>query len=253
MTTARSTGLAVDEAMQYLFADPDWTFKVGVGCLINGAAFGLLLINVILLPICFCLWSLTSGYILTTAKAKVIDPTSKLPVWGEWLDLLIAGGIWVALSTVHCLFIAVIAIAGLTIGSLTGFANLLAPAFLPWAIILWTLLVVATALVSYLSTYLMINFAVRQNIVSAFAFSEIFGRTCLHPKVWLTAWLIQTGLMSLAVLLPMLTIVGIFTIPSTLFFAQLIGCCLLAHAWHACSQPSPSAQNGSNSNAQPMP
>src|SRR5271154_6904124 len=124
MTTKKSTALVVENALQYFFADSEWTFKAGVGCLINGAAFGLLIINLLLLPLCFCLWSLTAGYVLATAKAKTKQPDCKLPPWSDWLELLIAGGIWVAVWTAYQFLIVVIAVISLAIGGMSGLTNI---------------------------------------------------------------------------------------------------------------------------------
>ncbi|PWU00459.1 MAG: hypothetical protein C5B53_04035 [Candidatus Melainabacteria bacterium] len=231
MTAESKTHLAADQAVRLLFADPDWQFKMGIGCLINGGAFALLLLNVILLPLCFCLWSLVAGYILMTTASKVVSPGNQLPVWTNFLELLIGGGIWIGASTLHSALFLLLAFLSLLIGELAGLDNLMSPAFLVWATAAWTIIVLGAATISLLSSYLLVNFATRQNLTAAFAVRQVFLRLRRQPRQMLEAWLIQLGLLYLATIIPILTVLGIFLIPSTVFFAQLIGCCLLSQAW----------------------
>jgi hypothetical protein len=233
MTEQSKTHLAIDQAVRLLFADPDWQFKMGIGCLINGGAFALLLLNVVLLPLCFCLWSLVAGYILMTTASKVANPDNNLPAWTNFLELLIGGGIWIGASALHFALFVGLAFLSLLVGELTGLDNLMSPLFLVWATISWTIIVLAAATISLISSYLLVNFATQQNLVAAFQVRQVVLRLLSQPRQMLEAWLIQLGLIYVATIIPTLTVLGIFLIPSTVFFAQLIGCCLLSQAWRA--------------------
>jgi len=231
-----NTHLAVDEAVRLMFADPEWNFKLGIGCLINGGACALLLVNIILLPISFCLWSLVAGYVIMTTNAKVDNPHSKLPVWTNYLDLLIGGGIWIAVSVLHFAIFLLIVFLSLLIGAMTGLDNVLTVTFLFWALATWTFVILAAAAFSFTSLFLMVNFATKQNIAAAFAIKEVFNKLRRQPKRMLEAWLIQLGLLYVATIIPVLTVLGVFLLPSTIFFAQLIGCCILSQAWRESDQ-----------------
>jgi hypothetical protein len=227
---------SVNQIFKDFFAESDWPFKVGIGCLINGAACGLLLINLILLPISFCLWSCTSGYILMTAASKVGDPASKLPSWRNVLELLAAGGTWIAATFGHFLLLPILAIGSLYIAEATGLDNVLRLGFVPWAALTWSALCALTPLISFFSFYLMINFAVKQEGKAAFDLAEVLSRLRRAPIPLLQVWLIQAGLLYLAVVIPILTLLGLFIIPSTIFLAQLLGCCMASQAWRAADQ-----------------
>ena len=190
-----------------------------------------LLINLMLLPLCFCLWSLTAGYILMTASAIVKEPDCQLPTWQNILELLIGGGIWLAVSVSHYFIPLLVRVASLCLAEAIGLDNCLKAGFLPWAIITWSAVVILAAVISFFSTYLMINFAVKQSIFAAFNIKDIVSQLKLRPGTLLKAWLLQVGLIYLAILVPTVTVVGILIIPSTLFCAQLIGVSVLAHAW----------------------
>jgi hypothetical protein len=232
MSKSKST-LKIDQALTLLFAEPNWTFKVGIGCLINGTAFALLLLNPVLLPISFCLWSLAWGYILATINAKVKDPASKLPEWNNLLELLMAGGTWIPAWLGHCFIFFLFAFGLVAIGESTGMDNVLSRSFVPWASATWSVIMILAPLLSFFSLYLMVNFAVKQQITSAFAVKEVLGKFRRERRQFLEAWLIHTGLIYLATLVPILTLIGVFMIPSTLFLAQLIGCLIVSQAWHA--------------------
>lgn len=225
------THLAIDEAVRSLFADPDWTFKLGIGCLINGAAFALILFNIILLPICFCFWSLVAGYLLLATSSKVNEPDGKLPSWSNVLELLMAGGTWIGASFLHCCLFVLTALCSLILGEITGLDNILAHGFLLWATGSWTFVLLLSAVVSLFSLYLMVNFSVQQNIASAFSLPEVWRRMKRQPRQFLEAWLIYMGLVYAAVLIPAATVLGIFVIPSTLFLAQLVGSSIVSQAW----------------------
>jgi len=219
------------QVFRQIATDPDWTFKIGIGCLINGAAFGLLLINLMLLPLCFCLWSLTAGYILMTVSAIVKEPECKLPTWQNLLELLIGGGIWLTVSVSHFLIPLLAGFASLFLAESMGLDNCLKTCFLPWAISTWSVMIILAAVIAFFSTYLMINFAVKQSIFAAFNIKDIASQLKRRPGALIQAWLLQAGLIYLAILVPIATVVGILIIPSTLFCAQLIGSSILAHAW----------------------
>lgn len=231
--SSKSNYISINQTIKQLFSEPEWTLKIGTGCLINGAAWGLLLVNIGFLPISFCLWSCASGYILMTAASKFNDPGSKLPAWSNILELMTGGGIWIALCLAHFALLPVVLSGCLLFGEMSGLDNVANNGFIPWAAVSWSMVAILMPVISLFSLYLMINFAIKQESKSAFALKDVFRRLCRQPRLLAQAWLIQTGLVFLAVILPILTLLGVCLVPSTLFVAQLIGSCLAVNAWRA--------------------
>jgi hypothetical protein len=250
--------LLPDQSFQIIFQDPDWPIKTGIGGFFNALSLVLLSINPAFLPISFCLWAMVNGYVLsfvstellTCAKStklpaesvpdnalgmKKVESVCKLPEWKNWLELMISGLTWAAAGMVFFIGTVLIFPAGimLSVSINTSQSNLAgATGFI---LVTWCLFMLIAPVISLFSSYLMVNFAQEQNIAYAFLLRPVLTRLKHRPLLLIQAWLIHLGLQFLAVLLPLLTVIGVFLIPSTLFLAQAIGGHLLARVWRLAS------------------
>ncbi len=251
--------LLPNQSFQLFFQDPDWTIKTGIGGLFNALSLVILTINLAFLPISFCLWALVAGYMLAVANSEINDKTKialpkaeiganqelllrqskaghKLPEWKDWLELFVSGLTWIAVATILLILTLAVFPLGIVLASAFnafqgGQAGL--SGALVWVLASWSLLMMIVAVMSFCSSYLMVNFAAEQNIAYAFSVSRVVERFKCQPLQLIQAWLIHLGLQFLAILLPLLTVIGVFLIPSTIFVAQVIGSHLLAKAWRS--------------------
>jgi Protein of unknown function (DUF4013) len=251
------------QSFKFFFQDSDWTLKTGIGGLFNALSLVVLTMNPAFLPISFCLWALVTGYMLAVINAEMKDKATigetstqmgsngeilirrapavyKLPEWKNWIELFVSGLTWIAVATILFLFTLAVFPLGIILASLCnafqgGQASLFGSVV--WLVGSWTLSMVIAAIMSFFASYLMVNFAAEQNIAYALSFSRIIERFRYRPLQLSQAWLINIGLQFLAVLLPLVTVVGIFLIPSTLFVAQVVGSHLLARAWRSAALP----------------
>jgi hypothetical protein len=229
--------LSPSEALRQLRADPQWTMKAGVGGIIYAFCLVLILLNVLFFPLVICLFALVQGYLVTTVHDTIADPNAPLPKWKGWGELLIAGLTWMAIESVLFIALLCITFGALIVGDIIHVDQLLNPSFVFWAICFWSLIMLLAALSSLYSAYRLTNFAERQEIGAAFGFVEVAKRLLRTPVPLLQAWLLQSGLFGLAIVLPIATVVGVFLLPSTTMIAQLIGVRILAQAWRLTSEP----------------
>lgn len=227
------SGLDPSGAIRDYFKDPDWMFKTGLGGVLNASSLVVLAMNPLLLaPVCICIWAMNMGFVLRTMREKV-ESAEKLPEWKYWMDLFISGMMWFAIVAGQYGIVLSIATLTLMVGNTTGTMNVLDPRYLVWSISSITVIALAWLVVSIFSAVLMTNYAVEEKIASGFAFGKVFKRLKKKPLPFVQAWLLGIGLHSLAFILPSMTLIGIFIIPSVYFAAQVISAVLWAQAWRA--------------------
>lgn len=232
MTTARESGrLDVDQALKGFLQDPDWMFKIGVGGTIYAVCLVLGLASPFCAPVVFALLALTNGYLLRIARYKVLDRDSKLPPWDNWMELFISGLTWLAIQFGFLLLILSVFTVSLLIGAASGAIKMYSPQFLPWALISLSLTALVVAVVSFFNRFLMVNFAVEERIKAGFALVDTFRRAAKRPGDFLSVWLLTIGFHWAAVLLPTLTLIGIFLIPSAYFISEILAVMLAAQVW----------------------
>lgn len=223
-------------AMQRYFKDPDCMFKTGIGGVLTTTGFlvGLLdLQRLIFVPVALALSAIVVGYLLRTAKAKLKDPEAGLQPWNDWGDLFFSGLNWVAVQFGLGILAAmpitsILLVASFALASSTNVSTVsLVVAFGGFAIF-WLVLVS-----HYMISYLMINFASEDKVLAGFAFGKVIRYTAKAPRDFILAWILSFELQFLALLLPTLTLVGVFVAPYTLFAAQLIGLSLMTQAWRS--------------------
>ena len=98
MSTIRAGHLDAQYAWDSVLKDPDWMFKMGIGGMINAGCMLLAFSSFYFTPFAFAFLALIAGYTLRFIRYRVKDPDIKLPLWNEWLELLMSGLTWLAIQ-----------------------------------------------------------------------------------------------------------------------------------------------------------
>ena len=244
MTSTNSTsgleapGLDPDAAIRFYFRDPDWKIKTALGSLLICSALLLILsfkFFLPLFPLAFLLWAVVQGYILRLMRAVIRGSANILPTWDDWLELVVSGLTWLAILTGQLMVMATVATLTLIVGGKYGLVNPLSPHFKTWFLISASALSATTFVASFFFPLLMANFAEQEKVLSALSIDEALKRLIRKPKEYVTVWLLNLGIFWLALLLPAITVIGIFFIPLALFLANTLSAILLAQVWRASS------------------
>lgn len=235
MTTAAKnvTHLDPDLAVKAFFRDPQWLFKTGIGGFLNVVSFILCVLSYLFIPVAFLIWGVVTGYVLRAARMHVNNPADKLPEWNDWMDLLISGMTWMAIYTGQLLFFFSVLSTLMLSGLLTGMVNAANPHNLQWSFGTLYGLTILALMVAFNSAYLMINLAQEEKLSAAFAVNLIINKVMARPADLLLAWLLSVGIQLAALILPALTVVGMFFLPSIWFAGQVLSALVLAQAWSA--------------------
>lgn len=232
-----------NQALRHLVKDPDWTFKVGVGGIFNALSLVVLCGGLIMLPVSFCCWALNTGYILRVMRSKMKDPEAKLPDWNDWLDLFISGMSWLAIA--YGFVMACILFYSTLMTSIISYYYKLAknaPAAkevldsaqtthseqILWVCAATVALILVSCVLHFFSSILKLNFARKETMRAGFAYLEAFKIIQTRPSDYMYVWLLSVGLLKLAIILPTLTVLGIFFVPSVFFAAQIMTALLYA-------------------------
>jgi hypothetical protein len=219
-----------DLAWKPIFKDPEWMFKVGVGGTLNAAALLLLFVNPLFVPVSIALNAVINGYLLRIVRHKMLNRESKLPDWNDFPELAISGLTWLAIqfSFWMILLSAITWILVLATASSVAFQQ---STFWLWAIP-WTILLSLVALsISFMNNYLMINFAIEEKLRAGFAVKKTFRRAERFPINFTLSWLLGIGVILASIIVPSLTLIGIFIVPSTFFLGQTIAVTLATQVW----------------------
>ena len=108
--------------------------------------------------------------------------------------------------------------------------------FFAWLLTAGGLSAFALAFTSFVSRFLIVNFAVEERIPAGLAIFQALRRAAGNPGDFICAWLLATGIQWAAVILPVATLLGMFLIPSTLFLAEILGASLAAQVWGGSGQ-----------------
>jgi hypothetical protein len=228
---AEYAGLDPNVAAKAFFRDPQWLFKTGVGGFLNVLSFILCALNYMLIPVAFLMWGVVTGYVLRAARAHMADPQSKLPEWNDWLDLLISGLTWMAIYTGQLLFFFSVFSVLMLVGLETKLVSALNPHNLQWSFGTLFGLSGLAMMMALNSAYLMINLAQEERLSGAFAVNIVVEKILASPANFILAWLISLGIQMAAFLLPALSVIGMFFLPSIWFAGQVLSALVLAQAW----------------------
>lgn len=227
----RIENVDVDGALRSVFADSEWKVKTGVGGILSAGSIIVLLYHFACIPLTFACWAVMTGYMLRVMRQKVSDPAGSLPQWNDWGDLFISGITWIAFQSLVwglTVFTCASALMFCGISAASAHSNLET-----W---LWsfcgTFLLAATFMnLAYLSSYLMVHFAIEESGAAGIAYLRIMKRLSRHPLHYYTGFLLAIGIQWAAVILPALSIAGIFFIPSSYVIGQIASAAILAHFW----------------------
>ncbi|HEY9787749.1 MAG TPA: DUF4013 domain-containing protein [Candidatus Obscuribacterales bacterium] len=231
-------GLNPDAIVKSFFQDPEWMFKTGVGGMLNATSLVLLSMTILLLPLSVLIWGIVTGYILRAARSEIASEES-LPQWNDWPDLLISGLTWLAMVTGQVLVVFSVSSTLILFGLISGMLNATDPRYLAFSLASIYFLAIIFVSIAFTSYLLMINFAREERVPAALAVHVVMRKLALRPKDFFTAWLIGVGLQWLSIILPALTVIGLFFTPSTWFIAQVLSARLLAKAWKLADELSP--------------
>ena len=234
----KKQSLNIDELVKALFKETDWMVKVGVGGVLAAAGLVAILYNYICLPIFVAFWALMIGYCLRCMRLKFADAESKLPGWDEWGDLFMSGITWIALQT--AVFLVSNTIFAIILGICTGNAfNTKSElhSFL-WILLSSVLVLPASAFIAVISSYTMVNFAVEENLLAGLAYIKVLKSLLKNPAHLLSGFLLALGIQLGFVLIPCLTIIGVFLVPSSYFAGQVLSSLILARHWAICQDSS---------------
>jgi hypothetical protein len=236
MESDTPTGLDPNGAFKKIFKDPSWKLVLGVGSIVNAATLVLLTSGrfaLPLLPVAFLVWAASQGYILKVARTVIKSPDETLPQWSGWADMMISGLTWLAITCTQIIVFFSVLYFSLVFGSWRNWLNALTPQFAYWAYGT----IFAEFLVLFLGAFffplLMANFAEKERASAALAVKSALNRLYRKPEQFVLLWLLSTGLYAIAVLLPMITVVGVVLIPLTTFIASLANTIMLGQVWRA--------------------
>jgi hypothetical protein len=219
-----------DLALSSYVKDPDLMPKTGIGGIINAVALvSLILTAGLLAPVSLALMGLANGYVLRHMRFRVGKQDSPLPDWDEWLDLFVSGITWLALQFGYALIIISVATISFMLCEAINRKN--PEALIPICMASAFMFLLTSAITHFFTSYLMINFAAEEKLSAGFGFRRVFEVGCAAPKPFLLAWMLSIGIQVLAIVVPALTIIGIFLVPNTYFAAQIISANLLTQAW----------------------
>lgn len=229
------------ERLIKVLSKDDWMVKTGVGGIFGAAAMVAILYSYICLPISVAAWALVSGYCLRAMRHRLVNMESKLPDWNEWSDLFISGLTWIALQT----FVWILA----GIFNLLVFSIVLAQALASHSpnlsffyVLLGCLFItVSTFMLSLLSSYLMVHFALEENGKAGLAFIKVSKVLLKNSKKLISGFFLASGIQLASLLIPVLTVIGVFLLPSVFFVGQVLSSSILALHWSAAGQSA--AQN----------
>lgn len=227
-------GLDPDLAIKSFFKDPDWVLKTAVGGVWNASSLLLLFfINSypFLIPIMFTLWAINTGYLLRVIRTKLRDPKGVLPTWNDWQDLFVSGMTWLAIITGVIVIFLFMGATNLLIASILAAIKQYSQLFALYMSGSIILLLAFSLLTNLVLAATMANFAQQESSMAAFAYFKVLKRIWKRPGDFFAAWMLGLGIQALSVIIPCVTIIGIFFLPSTTFAGQLIASILLAQAW----------------------
>lgn len=223
--------LDVSTSVSTYKSDPDWMFKSGIGGMITAATLLISLLDIqhlVFVPVGLALSGLSTGFVLRTMRDYSAKPRAKLPLWADWMDMFMFGITWIAIQF-GLIMIAMMIITALLVITVYGmnqsgktllFAEV--GAFSIFFILLF---------LHFAMTFLMVNYATEQKLGAGFNIGEVLKRASANPGLFYLAWALSTALPIVAVIVPSLTLIGVFIVPSTYFASLLVGAHFVSQAW----------------------
>lgn len=219
-----------------VFRDETWMAKIGIGGIVAAGSLVAILYNFVFLPVFAALLAVLIGYYLRCIRTKIADPAAKLPEWNEWGDLFMSGITWLALQTGAWGLVLTLNFILLVFASTFALAEKSSALSQIWTIGACVISILSCTLMAFVSSYLMVNFAVEENIKAGFAYIKVIRSIIANPLALLSGFILASGMQSLSVIVPCATIIGIFLIPSFYFIGQVLSSLILALHWSQVNQ-----------------
>jgi Protein of unknown function (DUF4013) len=238
-------GLDPNAAFKKIFKDPSWKLVLGIGSTVNAATLVLLTSGKFalpLLPVAFLVWAASQGYMLKVARTVIKSPGDGLPSWSGWADMMISGLTWLAITCAQIIVFFSVLYFSLIFGSMRQWLQATTPQFTYWAYGTIFAEILVLFLGAFFFPLLMANFAEKERASAALAVKSALDRLYRSPEQFILLWLLSSGIYAIAVVVPLLTVVGVFFIPLTTFVASLANTIMLGQVWRAAS----STNDGSN-------
>lgn len=218
----------VDLALKSVFDDPSWTSKIGIGGMLYAVAL-ITAAGFFTLPIALIALALAQGYQLRVMRERLKKSSGPLPYWDDWSDLLWSGLTWLALEFgIWLSFVSIATAAGIV--GYAAYSRTGAGSF-PQLLCCLFVALLSFCTVHFTSSYLMLNFAQAEKLGAGLNVFAVLKKTRERRMDFLFFWLLSLAMQTVAVVLPSLLIVGVFLVPSALFFAQLVSASLLSQVW----------------------
>lgn len=183
------------------------------------------------IPIVVALWALMIGYCLRCMRFKAVNPECKLPDWNDWGDLFLSGVTWIALQFMLWVLMSSIAFGIIVIISAYAIAAKSTTESYIEMTVACAVIGVLFFFVSALSAFAMVNFALEENSAAGLSFIKVGKRVFAEPSKYFGGFLLAIGLQWAAIIIPSLTVVGVFLIPSAYFVGQVASAAVLARTW----------------------
>lgn len=226
-------GLNPNQAFKSFFADPEWRMKALIGGIFGAIGFFLFFLHPLTIPFSFCFWGLLTGYYLRVIRTKIVDINSPLPQWNDWLDLLISGITWIAVSFGQIMLPLSISTVLFLIATTGGRAFMASNTYPAWVLTFVLGSMFVWIVVALVSTIVMANFAHSERMSAAFDFFTVGRKLRTGALIFTQTWLLMVGIQALGVLIPAFSVLGLFLIPNCAFIATCVASTLLAQAWRA--------------------
>jgi len=145
---------------------------------IKALIIGIVLVVLFIIPLVnIVTMLLLVGYVLTCAKTAS-EGNFEMPVWGDWVGLLIKGIVAGIVGFVYMLPGTILFFLGPIIAMAAGDAGMLALLLMPLGWLLWII-------AGYFLPIALTKYAIEGNFGSAFAFGEVIGKG-LHVDYLIT-------------------------------------------------------------------
>ena len=203
------------------FKDQSWAFKTSIGGILNALAIILLTIHPIFFPVSVCLLAINYGYLVKCLNHRS-SGNLELPEFNGFIDMMLTGLSWFALAT--CFYLIYFCLTGIILVTAEVFDafNYLNQNFILFGSLTINLLFFLFLVTNYFLNFMVIDFSKSDKISAINALKKIITKTKLYPKQFILAFLLNLGIFSLSVMVPVMSIIGVFLLPSTLFVALII-------------------------------
>ncbi|MBY0360072.1 MAG: DUF4013 domain-containing protein [Candidatus Obscuribacterales bacterium] len=221
----------INESLRLLFSDENRMFKTGMGGIFIASSIVVLLYTLASIPFVAACHAVNTGYNLRLMRQQTVPSETKLPEWNEWGDLFISGLTWIALQTCVWLLGMFACVAFMLFCSAQAYVQAtlwISSIWLSCGVLASILLILS---LSFISSFLMVHFAQEENTRAGLAYIYVIHKLARKPRHYLSIYLVSLGIQIASLLLPILSIIGIFLIPTSIFAGQLASSTLLAKAW----------------------